>query len=623
MSANVKTETMTFKRTAGLSLALLLVGGACTGVAIPNDPAGPGNGPGPGGVYPPGVTPPPGSGPGTPGTPGQPGAGPAQPGVPGQPGVVDPGVPGSGPPVGAPSGQLSCPDTGMAEVTGRRVLRRLTAPEYEATVRAAFGLTPADWKGVTLPPDPASLEGFTNNVDRLSVGPEFARGSMETAVAVAKLVANQPHLSRLLPCGTGAGQALTMQPCAQQFVTTYGPKLFRRPLTQAEITRYVGLLSTVGRIDFKIFVHWATLTMLQSPHVVYRSELGKAEGGRFRLTPYEVASALSYTFTGGPPDATLMMAAAGNRLSTPEQIEAAARALVFDAGGQIQPAFRQVMLKFADDWMGLSSLSNLQKDKATYPDFTPEIQEALTEETRRFLSSVIFDEKGTPASLLTAPYTFMNDRLARYYGLPGASADYARLPRPGNMGVGLLAQGSLLAVESHNVSTSPTKRGYFVRTRVMCGIVPPPPPVVGDLPAPSGAETTRQRYEDIHLADVSCKACHKMFDPIGFAFEHLDATGRYRELEGRFPIDDSGVLTETSAGDIPFRGPTELANAVARLPEVSDCMASFMAAYAFGVSQSNASCLVRTAAQELRGGMSLVDFYIRMSRSEHFRTRAP
>jgi hypothetical protein len=195
--------------------------------------------------------------------------------------------------------------------------------------------------------------------------------------------------------------------------------------------------------------------------------------------------------------------------------------------------------------------------------------------------------------------------------------------RPAGWGLGVLAQGGLLAVESHSRSTSPTKRGYFVRTRMLCGVVPPPPDAVGDLPPPTEAETTRQRYEVLHLADPGCKACHQLFDPIGFAFEHLDATGRYREKEGRFDIDDSGSVTGTSAGDLPFKGPAELATALAKLPEVSDCMASFVTAYAFGMDQKNASCLVNSATQELRAGMSLVDFYIRLSRSEHFRTRLP
>jgi hypothetical protein len=154
-------------------------------------------------------------------------------------------------------------------------------------------------------------------------------------------------------------------------------------------------------------------------------------------------------------------------------------------------------------------------------------------------------------------------------------------------------------------------------------VVPPPPPVVGDLPPPTEGETTRQRYEQLHAKDPACKGCHMLLDQIGFAFEHLDATGRYRDKEGTFAIDDSAKITGTSAGDLTVKGAAELSTALAKLPEVNTCMASYLAAYAFGVSQKNASCLVSSATNELRGGMSLVDFYIRLARSEHFRSRMP
>ena len=524
------------------------------------------------------------------------------------------------PPGMAPSAQLACPSTG-SETPGKRSLRRLTVAELETTVRAAFGLDTMQLRGLALPPDPASLDGFTNNVDRLTVGPDYARGTLESARQVAGLVSSDALMSKLLPCASAGGP-----PCAETFITTFGPKLYRRPLTPAERARYLALYEKVTKGgDFKAFVYWATATMLQSPHVVYRSELGEPDAaapGRFKLTQYELASALSYAFTGGPPSTELLDLAAGNRLSSPDQIEAAARSLVFDAGQKVRPAFREVMLRFADQWTGLSTLANLRKDDMAFPDFTTEIQDALTEEARRFVGGVIVDERGTTANLFTAPYTYVDSRLAKFYGFgAGAGAEFTRVERPAGWGVGLLSQGAMLAVEAHSLSTSPTKRGYFVRTRVLCGVVPPPPAVVGELPEPTGAETTRQRYEELHVADPSCKGCHQMIDPIGFGFEKLDATGRFRAKEGKFDIDDSGQITGTSAGDLPFRGPTQLAQAIAGLPEASECVASYLAAYAFGVSQPNASCLVRSATAELRSGASIVDFYVRMARSEHFRSR--
>lgn len=561
-------------------------------------------------------------GPGEPGNPSTPGGNPFDPGNPGgnNPGGNNPGGnnPGGNNPGGAtPSAQVACPNT-AGDTPGKRVLRRLTGPEYEATVRAAFGLG-AQMPALSLPPDPASLDGFTNNIDRLNVSPDYAKGALESAQKVAALVTSDAVLNRLLPCAAAGGP-----PCAQTFITTFGPKLFRRPLTAEEQVRYMDFAEKVSRqADFKSGIYWVVQTMLQSPHVIYRSELGTPAGERFALTPYELASALAYTFTGGPPTPELMQLAQSNRLSTADQLEAAARSLVYDAAGKVKPTFRDVMLQFADQWVGLSTLSNLKKDDQAFPDFNDQIQDALSEETRRFLSAVLIDEKGSPTALFNAPFTFVDSRLSKYYGFGGAAgAEFVKVPRPAGWGSGLLSQGSVLAVESHSLSTSPTKRGYFVRTRVLCHEVPPPPPVVSELPEPTASNTTRERYEKLHVAEESCKACHQMIDQIGFGFEKLDASGRYRAREGAFDIDDSGVVTGTSAGDIRFQGAADLAAKLAPLPEVASCMASYLSAYAFGVNQPNASCLVRSATNELRAGtLTVVDFYIKMVRSEHFRAR--
>ena len=169
------------------------------------------------------------------------------------------------------------------------------------------------------------------------------------------------------------------------------------------------------------------------------------------------------------------------------------------------------------------------------------MQQSLGEETRQFLAGVVIDDRGKPADLLLASHTFVDGNLAGYYGFGQAgAAGFTRTPRPAGWGVGLLSQGSLLAIGAGSLKTSPTKRGHLVRERLLCNKVPPPPPVVAELPEPTDAETTRQRYEAIHVAEPTCKACHALMDPIGFAFEHLDASGRYREREGRFDIDDRG-----------------------------------------------------------------------------------
>src|SRR6185436_16676596 len=359
---------------------------------------------------------------------------------------------------------------------------------------------------------------------------------------------------------------------------------------------------------------------LQSPNVLYRSELGEPDGsGRFKLTPYEVASQLAFTYTGGPPSAELMQLAATNKLATAADVEAAARGLMFD-GDAVKPAFRDVVLRFADQWLGIYRVGNVKKDAMLYPDFNTQIQDSLAEETRQFLSSVILTDKGSVGDLLTANYTMVDSRLAKYYGYGAATGTgFTRATRPPEWGIGLLSQGSLMAVLANGLYTSPTRRGHMVRT-LMCDTVPPPPPTVNPVAEVHEFKTTRQRYEDLHSSNPECHSCHQLMDPIGFAFEHIDSAGKYRVKEGKFDIDDTGLLTRTG-GDLTFKGPTELATALAKLPEVNDCMAAYMAAYALGVSHESAKCLVASATNELRNGMSIVDFYVRMARSDHFRFR--
>src|SRR5262249_7272502 len=214
-----------------------------------------------------------------------------------------------------------------------------------------------------------------------------------------------------------------------------------------------------------------------------------------------------------------------------------------------QPAFRNLIFRFADQWLRLTGLSNLQKDAMLFPDFTTQVQNAINEETRQFLSAVFLEDRGNVKTLLTAPYTFVDPTLSRYYGFgTPMGTTFTRTMRPATWGVGLLSQGSILSVQANGLSSSPTRRGHMVRTRLLCRVIGPPPKVVDPIPPPTDAQTTRQRYEMLH-GNPGCKACHNLMDPIGFAFEHLDGAGRFRATEGRFDIDDTGAVSGTSAGD--------------------------------------------------------------------------
>jgi hypothetical protein len=501
--------------------------------------------------------------------------------------------------------------SGEKDIAGPRLLRRLTSAELTASVRDVFALSAADWSGGGLPTDPAGRNGFTNNADRLTVDSGFAGSLLDASKQVAGLVSQPQKLAQLLPCSAQGDEA-----CARTFLATVGRRLYRRPLSDAETARFLDLHARVTTDGtFADWVYWATVGLLGSPNFVYRSELGEPEGGGYQLTPYEIATALAYDLTGRPPSVALLDQAAAGGLGSPAQSAEAARALALDpATGKPRPELRALFLKFTDQWLGLSPLANLQKSPTDFPDFTDEVRASMKQETDAFVSDIVFEQGGGVKELLTSKASHVDATLAAYYGWQGE--------RPDGWGVGLLAQGSILAINAGNTKTSPTQRGKLVRKKLLCYDVPPPPPVVGDLPQPTGHETTRQRYEDIHAANPSCAGCHSMMDGIGFGFEHLDASGRFRADEDGLAIDDSGYLRGLETGDIAFHGPTELAEALAARPEPYECAAEYMASFVYGLDHHDTPCLVSSLAEDFRAGkLGIVEFYVQLMATRYFTRR--
>jgi hypothetical protein len=188
----------------------------------------------------------------------------------------------------------------------------------------------------------------------------------------------------------------------------------------------------------------------------------------------------------------------------------------------------------------------------------------------------------------------------------------------------LLAQGTVLSLKATNRDTSPTQRGHLIRDRFLCNEIPPPPPVVGDLPAPTAAKTTRQRYEELHAANVACAGCHRAMDQIGFTLEGLDAVGRLRTQENGFDIDDSGIIVAMKSGeeDVKVTGPTALADELVTRESVGACFGAFYASFSFGFDQKDSACLVSTSREKLASGdLTLLDFLTAITSAPHFTSR--
>ena len=339
-----------------------------------------------------------------------------------------------------------------------------------------------------------------------------------------------------LPLGCDAGTDAAT--CAKQFVANFGARAFRRPLADAEVTRYATLLTAES--DPVQGKRIAIEAMLLSPSFLYRSEIGVPQAdGSTKLDGYEVASALSYMLWGTMPDQALFDAAGSGALDTPAGIETQARRMLAN------PRARRTLGTFASQWLGTENVTGVDKNASLYPAFTDAIRHDMDEEARRFVAHVAFDSTAHAFSaLLTSDDTQVNDELAAFYGLPTkGTPGFHTASWPAGTRPGVLGEGAMLATWAHSDQTSPVKRGLFVRRRLLCEDLPPPPPNVGSVPAVDPNSTTRQRFQQ-HDANEACASCHTYIDHVGFGFEHYDPVGLYRDTENGMPIDASGDMSD-------------------------------------------------------------------------------
>lgn len=489
---------------------------------------------------------------------------------------------------------------------GTRLLRRLTQVELEHTLRDIFPEIAGTWSGVALGIDPASDHGFTNDAETLLVGDQTAAEWLTTAEQVAAHVTAADVLPVVLPCAAQTPDSA----CADQFIATYGQRLFRRPLSADEHARYAAHFAAIAaEAEFPVALKWTLVGLIQSPHAVYRSELGVPVDGGHALTPHEIATALAYTYGGTTPSPELLARAEQGDLDSADNRLAEARALL------ATPRGKDVLHRFFAQWARYPQVeSKVKLDVPTFDD----LRLRMIDETRRFIDEVVFAQDGDVGALLTAPFTVLDAALSQFYGYGQVPGDAAVVDRPDDWGVGLLAQGSVLAGQAHADSSSPTKRGLLVYDRLLCGprIHPPMNIPAIDPPMP-GAQTTRERYEVAHAGDPACQSCHQYFDPIGFAFEHFDWAGRYRADENGLPIDATGQAVNADLSPlITFDGLTDLADQLAGLPLVTDCVSGLLSTYAYGTDEACLAEEARTALQD--GEVGLREYYVQLAASDHF-----
>jgi hypothetical protein len=436
---------------------------------------------------------------------------------------------------------------------------------------------------------------------------------MNAAEAAAKIAVAK--LATLLPCDPAGGDA-----CAQQFIASFGKRAFRRPLLPAEADGLMKVFALgAGQGGFPHGIELVVRTMLQTPSFLYRLELGQKAGSNgsvVRLTPYEVASRLSYLFWGTMPDAPLMTAADADKLSTADEIAAQARRLLGD------PRARATLTDFHNQWLGIDGLDEVAKDPMRYPQFDDKLMASMRTELSLFVDDVLRGD-GRMESLFTARFTYVDAALAALYQVPPPASGFARVDLDPTRRAGILTNVGLLSAHTFADESEPIHRGKFVRERLLCTTPPDPPANLMVMPpVPAPGVSTRERLAQ-HSAVPACQGCHQLMDPIGFGFEGYDAIGRFRTTDsnGR-PVDDSGVLGMTKDIDGPFKGPIELGQKLAGSAQVRDCVVATALEYAQGRDAGADACLTSKLTMAFDAAKHDVrELFVAITRTDGFRYR--
>ncbi len=372
--------------------------------------------------------------------------------------------------------------------------------------------------------------------------------------------------------------------CISQALSSFGRRAFRRPLTDVETQRFVALVAAVAADQadsVQAGMRHALSAILQSPSFLYRVELGvasAADGGRLKYTDYEMASRLAATLWDSVPDDALLDAAGAGTLESADGVRAQAERMLAD------PRAERAVRAFADELYGMAHLEEATKDPAVFPQWTETLKAAMQEELERRVLDMAFVRRGDFLSLYDDRLSFVNNELARHYGLPEQPLEgfFQVEFAPESPRAGLLGAGAVLAGHALPQRTSPTARGKFVAEALLCLTIAPPPPMVPPLPpmAEPGA-TLRQRLT-LHRESPACAGCHGLMDPMGFGMENFDSVGSYRTTDNGSPIDASGELSAPGLNGATFTNLVELGVALRQQPVAGPCLVSKLYAEAQG-----------------------------------------
>ena len=360
---------------------------------------------------------------------------------------------------------------------------------------------------------------------------------------------SKASIAKIYTCGHGVtGHAPV---CARTIITDLARRAYRRPVTPREVAPIVALVRSVEKEEGSLAegVAVGIQALLVAPDFLFRLERDRPGSGSFLITQHELATRLSYFLWATMPDAELRRAADAGTLRNPQVLTAQVRRMLRD------PRARALAEHFGGQWLQFRALESITRDRDRFPDFEDYLRLSMRRETELFFEHIVREDRSI-LDFIDADYSFVNERLARHYGLPDVSGpQFRRVPLGSSPRGGVVTHGSVLTVSSYATRTSPVLRGKWILDNLLNAPPPEPPPDVPNLDEVSiGTSASMREQLEAHRKNPTCASCHRRMDPLGFGLENFDAVGAWRTMDGKFPVDASGTLPDGRS----FTGPEEL-----------------------------------------------------------------
>ena len=506
-------------------------------------------------------------------------------------------------------------------------LPRLTHQQWENTVRDLLRLPAIPGLSSTFVAEPLQ-SAFDNDGNVLTVSQDLREDYQSAAENLANRVARTASILAPLTPPSPTDPAAK----AAAFIKTFGARAFRRPMTDAEVSRYQALFDKGAMLfgsgdAFADGVELVVSAFLQSPHFLYRVESSSnLVNGKVRLDDYEVAARLSYGLSNSMPDEALRAAADARKLSTNEGVAAEAKRLL------TLPAAQTTLADFQIQLMHMRDFDSIARDAKQAPLLIQGAGADLRQEALSLMNDVVFTQGRGVTELLTAPYTFANSRVAQLYGHTAAKPaanqpdPFVKIDLDPTQRAGLLTQMGFLTANAVGDTPNIIIRGVHIARDLLCLPLPPPPNNVPALPAIAANSTNRKRVEELTMSSP-CNTCHTaIINPLGYAFENLGGLGQWRAMESNGqPVDASGSYS-LDGKPFTYDGPVSLIKTMATSTAAHNCFAEHMIEYVYGRDISDGDAdrnLVAQAGLRSKNNTSIKDLIVELVSTDAFTTRLP